>query len=76
MLAAYDLSQLGSLTLLAPFCVVTSLPHCNRNAGSCTDGYTTAIMHSNLKPSDMAIANGQAGQVLARPLFHRLNEHM
>ena len=41
-LAAYDLSQPGSSTLSAPFCVMTSLPHCNRNAGSCTDGYTTA----------------------------------
>ena len=40
-LAAYDLSQQGSSTLSAPFCVVTSLPHCDRNAGSCTDGYTT-----------------------------------
>ena len=49
MLAAYDLSQPGSLTLSAPFCVMTSLTHCNRNTESCTDGYTTAIMHSNLK---------------------------
>ena len=41
VLAAYDLSQPGSSTLSAPFCVMTSLPHCNRNAGSCMDGYTT-----------------------------------
>ena len=40
-LAGHDLSQPGSSTLSAPFCVMTSLPHCNRNAGSCTDGYTT-----------------------------------
>lgn len=45
-LAAYDLSQPGSSTLSAPFCAMTSLPHCNRNAGSWTDGYTTVMQLS------------------------------
>ena len=33
ILAAHDLSWPGSSTLPAPFYVMTSLPHCNRNTG-------------------------------------------
>ena len=47
-LAAYDLSQPSFSTLLAPFCVVTSLLHCHRNAGSCTDGYTTGLVAEDM----------------------------
>ena len=72
VLAAYDLSQPGSSTLSALFCVMTSLPHCNRNAGSCTDGYTTECTVSiryftnPLKTGDIYL---HAQTVCTRPLL-------
>ena len=71
ILAAHDLGWPGSSTLSAPFYVMTSLPHYNRNAGSCTDGYTTVSEGSREYPHKLS---GKKNQHFLRGQRSKLKE--